>query len=76
MDRVRAVANVHKHEKLSGPKHPIRSDADVLVVRTMRFATMRLYQHVAAVVDALLSAGECPRWVRLGPSAMSAACLL
>ena len=32
IDRVCAVANAYKHEKLSDPKHPIRSDADVLVV--------------------------------------------
>jgi hypothetical protein len=32
VDRVCAVANAYKHEVLSDRKHPIRSDADVLVV--------------------------------------------
>jgi hypothetical protein len=32
VDRVCAVANVYKHDVLTDPKHPIRSDADVLVV--------------------------------------------
>jgi hypothetical protein len=32
IDRVCAVANAYKHDVLDNPKHPIRSDADVLVV--------------------------------------------
>jgi hypothetical protein len=32
VERVCAVANAYKHDVLSDPKHPIRSDADVLVV--------------------------------------------
>jgi hypothetical protein len=32
VERVCAVANAYKHAVLSDPKHPIRSDADVLVV--------------------------------------------
>lgn len=32
IDRVCAVANVYKHDELRDPKHPIRSDDDVLVV--------------------------------------------
>jgi hypothetical protein len=32
VDRVCAVANAYKHDVLNDPKHPIRSDADVLVV--------------------------------------------
>jgi hypothetical protein len=32
IDRVCSVANAYKHAILSDPKHPIRSDADVLVV--------------------------------------------
>lgn len=32
VDRVCAVANVYKHDILNDPKHPIRSNADVLVV--------------------------------------------
>jgi len=32
VERVCAVANAYKHALLSDPKHPIRSEADVLVV--------------------------------------------
>jgi hypothetical protein len=32
VDRVCAVANAYKHDVLTDPKHPIRSDANVLVV--------------------------------------------
>ena len=32
IDRVCAVANVYKHDELQDPKHPIKSDDDVLVV--------------------------------------------
>jgi hypothetical protein len=32
LERICAVANAYKHDKLHDPKHPIRSDDDVLVV--------------------------------------------
>jgi hypothetical protein len=36
VDRVCAVANAYKHSLLNDPKHPIRSDADVLQNRRTR----------------------------------------